>query len=281
MTITVDSVGLDAVEAERRAELGPLRVLADVGLLAQRNLTKVRRNVRFIVITTIQPTLQLVLFSFVFGGIVDIPDYRNLIVPAVLIQTITFTAMGAGVGIANDVNTGMLERLRSLPIARSAFLVGRAVADGVRISLQTLLLIAVAGLIGFRFHNGIVFALAAVVVAVMFGVALTMFSMWVGFVARDAEIVQAATFIPLLPLLFTSSAFSPVSALPAFMQPMAAWNPFTAAIDTVRGLAMGDQAAAVFDSPQLVVSALMFVAWWIVIVGLFTTLSIRRYRTGR
>jgi ABC transporter DrrB family efflux protein len=280
VTITVDSVGLDAVEAERRAELGPLRVLADVGLLAQRNLTKVRRNVRFIVITTIQPTLQLVLFSFVFGSIVDIPDYRNLIVPAVLIQTITFTAMGAGVGIANDVNTGMIERLRSLPIARSAFLVGRGVADGVRISLQTALLIVVATLIGFRFQNGFVFGVAAMVVAVLFGIALTSFSMWVGFVAKDAEIVQAATFIPLLPLLFTSSAFSPVNHLPEPMRPLAIWNPFTAAIDTVRGLTMGEEALTAFGSPGLALSAVLFVLWWIVIVVLFTSLSIRRYKTG-
>jgi ABC transporter DrrB family efflux protein len=280
VTITVDSVGLDAVEAERRAELGPLRVAADVALLAQRNLTKVRRNVRFIVITTIQPTLQLVLFSFVFGSIVDIPGYRNLIVPSVLIQTITFTAMGAGVGIANDVNTGMVERLRSLPIARSAFLVGRAVADGVRISLQTALLVVVAGLIGFRFTNGFLPGLAAVIAVVLFGVALTCFSMWVGFAARDAEIVQAATFIPLLPLLFTSSAFSPVSHLPEPMRAMAAWNPFTAAIDTVRGLAMGDEAMAVMGAHELRGAALQFALWWLAIVGLFTTLAIRRYRTG-
>jgi ABC transporter DrrB family efflux protein len=281
VTITVDTVGVDAVDAERRAELGPLRVMADVGLLAQRNLTKVRRNVRFIVITTIQPTLQLVLFSAVFGSIVvTIPDYRNLIVPAVLIQTVTFTAMGAGVGIANDVNTGMLERLRSLPIARSAFLVGRAVADSVRLSLQTTLLIGVAGLIGFRFHNGIIFGLASFVVVVLFGIALTSFSMWVGFVAKDAEIVQAATFIPLLPLLFTSSAFSPVSALPEPMRPLATWNPFTAAIDTVRGLAMGDEAALVFGGPGLAASALHFGLWWVAIVGLFTALSVRRYRLG-
>jgi ABC transporter DrrB family efflux protein len=280
VTITVDSVGVDAVDAERRAELGLLRVLADAGLLAQRNLTKVRRNVRYIVITTIQPTLQLVLFSLVFGSIVDIPDYRNLIVPAVLIQTVTFTAMGAGVGIANDVNTGMIERLRSLPIARSAFLAGRGLADGIRLSLQTTLLIGVAGLIGFRFHNGFAFGLGAVVVVVLFGIALTSFSMWVGFVAKDAEIVQAATFIPLLPLLFTSSAFTPVRNLPEAMRPLAIWNPFTAAIDTTRGLAMGDEAAAVFGGPGLAASALHFSLWWVVIVGLFTVLSVRRYKTG-
>jgi ABC transporter DrrB family efflux protein len=270
----------DAFGAEQRAALGPLRVMADAGLLAQRNLRKIMRNVRFIVFFTVQPTIQLVLFSFVFGGIVDIPDYRNLIVPAVLIQTVTFSAIGTGVGIANDLNTGMVERLRALPIARSAFLAGRTVADAVRLALQATLLVAVASVTGFRFVNGFAFGVGAVVVVVLFGVALTSFSTWVGFVVRDAEAVQVAAFIPLLPLVFASSAFSPMRNLPEVMRPVATWNPVTAAIDTTRGLAMGDQALAVFGGPGLGASALHFVLWWVAIMGLFTALSVRRYRLG-
>jgi ABC transporter DrrB family efflux protein len=280
VTITVDSMGTEAVDAERRAALGPLRVLADGGLLAQRNLRKVSRNVRFMLFAIVQPILQLVLFAFVFGGIVDIPGYQDLIVPAVLIQTVTFSAMGAGVGIANDLNTGMIERLRSLPIARSAFLVGRTLADSVRLGLQALLLVLVASLFGFRFHNGPVAAAASVLVVVLFGVALTSFATWAGFVVRDAEVVQAATFIPLLPLIFTSSAFAPVSSLPAPMRPLAVWSPVTAAVDLARTLALDGDSLAAFGAPGLAVSALRFAAWWVVIVAVFTTLAIRRYRLG-
>jgi ABC transporter DrrB family efflux protein len=280
VTITVDTMGMDAVEAERRAALGPLRVLADACLLAQRNLRKVCRNVRFVLFTTVQPILQLVLFAFVFGNIVDIPGYQELIIPAVLIQTVTFSAMGAGVGIANDLNTGMIERLRSLPIARSAFLLGRTLADGVRLGLQAGLLVAVAGLFGFRFQNGPVNAVASVVVVVLFGVALTSFATWAGFVVRDAEVVQAATFIPLLPLIFTSSAFAPVSSLPEPMRPLAVWSPVTAAVDLTRSLALGDSAMEAFGAPELGTSALRFAAWWLLIVVLFTSLAIRRYQTG-
>jgi ABC transporter DrrB family efflux protein len=277
VTITVDPV---TGTAEDRAALPPQRVLADIALLAQRNLRKIARNVRFIVFTTIQPTLQLVLFVYVFGSVVAIPDYRDFVVPAVLVQTVTFAAMGSGVGIANDLNTGMVERLRALPIARSAFLVGRTVSDSVRLAIQALLLVVVASAIGFRFTNGFPAAVAAVAVVVLFGVALTCFSTWVGFVVKDPEAVQAATFIPLLPLVFTSSAFSPIDRLPAAMVPIARWNPVTAAIDTTRGLALGERALRVFGGPDLGASALHFGVWWAVIVVVFTALSVRRYRLG-
>jgi ABC-2 type transport system permease protein/oleandomycin transport system permease protein len=277
VTVTVDA---DVVGAERRADLGLLRVLADAGLLAQRNLRKTSRNFRFMMVATIQPMLQLVLFAFVFGGIVDIPNYRSMIVPAVLVQTVTFSATSSGLGIANDLNAGMVERLRSLPIARSAFLVGRIVADAVRLTLQAVLLVAVAGLIGFRFENGFLCGVASVAVIVLLAVALTSFTTWVGFVVREVETVQAATFIPMLPLIFASSAFSPVRNLPAALRPLASWNPVTAAVDTARGLAMGERALVAFGSPDLVTSALHFGLWWVAIVVVFTTLSVRRYRLG-
>jgi ABC transporter DrrB family efflux protein len=276
MTITVD----DGVYIDQCNALSPLRLAADILLLAQRNLRKISRNVRFMLFTTIQPALQLVLFAFVFGAIVDIPDYRNLIVPAVLIQTVTFSAMGAGVGIANDLNSGMVERLRSLPVARSAYLLGRTVADGVRLALQATLLTGVAAVMGFRFGSGIVAGMASVAAVVAFGVALATFATWVGFVVRDAEVVQAATFVPLLPLMFTSSAFSPVGSLPEVMRPVAIWNPVTAAVDTTRGLALGEPALAVFGGPGLADSALHLALWCVGISWLFTALAVRRYRLG-
>ena len=273
-------VRVDTGVGEFTAGAEVARVLVDTGLLAQRNLLKTSRNVRWVLFATIQPALQLVLFSLVFGAIVDIPDYRNLIVPTVLIQAVTFSAMSSGVGIANDLNSGMVERLRSLPVARSAYLLARVVADGVRLALQASFLVVFAYVTGFRFGNGLVFGLASVVAVVVFGVALASFAMWLGFLIRDAEVVQAATFVPLLPLLFTSSAFSPVGSLPDVMRPIAAWNPVTAAVDTARGLALGDEALVVFGSPSLSASAVRLAVWCVVIAGSFTALAVRRYRHG-
>jgi ABC-2 type transport system permease protein/oleandomycin transport system permease protein len=268
---------------EERAALPPMRVIADIGLLAGRNLRRMTRNPQLIVFSTIQPMMQLILFAFVFGAVASVGgpvDYKDFVVPAVLIQSMTFAAMGSGVGIANDLQSGMVDRLRSLPIARSAFLVGRTVSDSTRLSIQALLLVIAGLLIGFRFHNGVLPAIGMFVVVVLFGVALTAFSTWIGLAVNNPETVQAAVFIPILPLVFTSSAFAPVSRLPGWMQPFARGNPVTAAIDTARGLALGEDALFRISGVHLHTAALHFALWWTAIVVLFTALAVRRYRLG-
>jgi ABC-2 type transport system permease protein/oleandomycin transport system permease protein len=188
--------------------------------------------------------------------------------------------MGSGVGIAYDLQSGMIDRFRSLPIARSAFLVGRTLSDSLRLGLQSLLLIGAALIIGFSFHNGLLAALGMVVVIVMFGMALTAFSAWVGLAIKDPETVQPAVFIPVMPLVFTSSAFAPVSRLPGWMQPVAKVNPVTFAIDTARGLALGDNTLFRVSHTHLSTAVGHFLISWVLIVGVFTALAVRRYRVG-
>lgn len=280
--MTTLTTAIDVPSARERAALPPSRVVADIALVAGRNLRKVVRNPRLIVFTTIQPLMQLILFAYVFNAVAAIPgiSYKDFVVPAVLVQTMTFAAMGSGVGIANDLHTGMVDRFRSLPIARSAFLVGRTSSDSLRLGIQACLLVAASLLIGFRFHSGLAAALGMLVVVVLFGIALAAFSAWVGLSVGDPETVQAAVFIPILPLVFTSSAFAPVSRLPGWMQPLAKVSPVTAAIDTARGLALGDGALAKVSQVHLHTAALHFVLWWLAIVGVFTALAVRRYRLG-
>jgi ABC-2 type transport system permease protein/oleandomycin transport system permease protein len=269
--------------AEERAALPPGRVLADIALIAGRNLRKVLRNTRLIVFSTIQPLMQLLLFAYVFGAVASVGrsiPYKDFVVPAVLVQTMTFAAMSSGVGIANDLHTGMIDRFRSLPIARSAFLVGRTTSDSLRLGIQAMLLVIASLIIGFRFHTGALGALGMVVVVVLFGMALTSFSAWVGLTVGDPETVQAAVFIPMLPLIFTSSAFAPVSRLPGWMQPVARANPVTSAIDAARGLALGDGTLFKVSHVHLVTAAWHFAVWWVAIVTVFTALAVRRYRLG-
>jgi ABC-2 type transport system permease protein/oleandomycin transport system permease protein len=269
--------------SEQRAALPPQRVLADTALIAQRNLRKLLRNGRFILFSTVQPFMQLILFAYVFGAVASVGgpfSYKDFVVPAVLIQTMTFAAMSSGVGIANDLQTGMIDRFRSLPIARSAFLVGRIVSDTSRLAVQAVLLVIAAFIIGFRFRAGIPSGLTMILVIVAFGMALTAFSVWVGLAVRDPETVQAAVFIPMLPLVFTSSAFAPVDRLPGWMQPVARFNPVTAAIDTARGMTLGDGALVAISDKHVSTAAIQFGIWWIVIVGVFTALAVRRYRLG-
>ena len=268
---------------DARAALPPRRVVADIGLIAGRNLRKVLRSPGLIVFSTIQPLMQLVLFAFVFGAIASVgrgTSYKDFVVPAVLVQAITFSAMGSGVGIAYDLQSGMIDRFRSLPIARSAFLVGRTTSDSLRLGIQSLLLVGASLAIGFSFHNGVLAAVGMVVVVVLFGMALTAFSAWIGLAVKDPETVQPAVFIPVLPLVFTSSAFAPVSRLPGWMQLVARWNPITSAIDTARGLALGDKTLFAISHTHLSTAAVHFAIWWVVIVGVFTALAVHRYRVG-
>lgn len=267
---------------EPRASIGLRRQLLDIHLLAKRNLMKVLRKPRFIIFSTLQPIMQLILFVFVFGSIAQLQglglSYKDFVVPAVIIQTMTFTGVQSGIGIADDMNTGMIDRFRSLPIARAAFLLGRTASDTARLTFQVLLLVVTALVIGFRFQNGLVSGVGMVVIAILFGMALVTFSEYVGLAVKDPETVQAAMFIPLLPLVFTSSAFAPISRLPDWMQPFAKVNPVTAAIDTARGLAIGDDKLYQVSQVHLSTAFTRFAITWVVIMVLFTFLAVRQWR---
>jgi ABC-2 type transport system permease protein/oleandomycin transport system permease protein len=274
---------LEMPTAEQRAALPPVRVLGDIALLAGRNLRRVLRSTGLIVFSTIQPLMQLILFAYVFTAVAHVGagiSYKDFVVPAVLVQSLTFAAMGSGVGIAYDLQSGMIDRFRVLPIARSAFLVGRLVSDSLRLGIQSVLLVFASLLIGFRFHTGVGGAVAMVIVIVMFGMALTAFSSWIGLRIGDPEAVQPAVFIPILPLVFTSSAFAPVERLPEWMQPVARWNPVTSAIDSARGLALGDRVLHRVSGIHVETALLRFSVWWVAIVVVFTWLAVRRYRRG-
>jgi ABC transporter DrrB family efflux protein len=267
---------------EDRAALGLRRVALDIWLLAERNLWKIWRNKRLIIFSTVQPIMQLILFAFVFGAIANLGvagiSYKDFVVPAVIIQTVVFTGVQSGIGIADDLNTGMIDRFRSLPIARSGFLLGRTVSDTLRLVYQIIILIVAATAVGFRFHGGVLGAIAMPFVAILFGMALITFSEYMGLAVRDPETVQAAVFIPLLPLIFTSSAFAPISQLPGWMQPLARGNPVTSAIDTARGLALGSDNLYRVSQAHLGTQALWFGAWVVAITVVFTSLAVRKYR---
>ena len=243
--------------------------------MAGRNLLKIVRIPQLIVFSTIQPVMFLLLFSYVFGGVAKVPgvSYKTYIVPTVLVQTLTFAASASGVGLATDLQSGMIDRFRALPMARSAVLVGRALSDGLRILLQAALLLVVATLIGFRFPAGVPRGLAMLAVGVVFGTTLSIFTAWIGLTLKDPETVQVASFVPIFPLVFVSSGFSPVNQLPGWMQEFARLNPFTSVVDTMRGLALGGRYAHHLGS-----SAWHTVVWIIVILTVFVSLSVRQYR---
>jgi ABC transporter DrrB family efflux protein len=249
-------------------------VASDNLILAWRNLVKFRRNRRLMLMSTVQPLIQMIMFAFVFNSVAKVPGvpYKQFVVPGVLVQTVALAAMRTGVAVSVDLDTGMMDRFRTLPIARSAVLVGRTLSDTARIGIQTLILVLIAVvLIGFRFEDGWVRGIGAVAVIVIFGLALTAFAGWVGLRVDDPETAQTALMLPIMPLVFTSSAFAPVSRLPDWMQPFARVNPATAAVDLSRSLAIGGPLLWPFERFAISV---------VLITVLFTVLGVHRYRRG-
>lgn len=223
----------------------PVRAIRDTVIITRRNLIRYRRVPSLLIFSTIQPIIFLVLFTYVFGGALKGvgAKYINFLIPGILIQTVTFGCTQTGVGLADDLQKGMMDRFRSLPMARSAVLAGRTVSDSIRNFFVVLLMISVGYAIGFRFEVGVGAAIACVLIAVSFGFALTWISALVGLYARDAESAGVLQFIWIFPLTFASSAFVPIASMPGWLQAFAKVNPISNAVLCLRALTNGGPTA--------------------------------------
>jgi ABC transporter DrrB family efflux protein len=258
-------------------EIPPLTVtdvLSNTATLAGRNLVKFYRNRQLLLLSVVQPLTNMMMFAYVLNEVARVPGvpYRQFVIPGVLIQAVMVTAMRTGVAVSYDDEHGMHDRLRSMPIARSAVLIGRTLSDTARIAAQTIFLSVVAtAVVGFRYEYGLLRACAAVVVIVVFGFAVTTLSAWIGLVASDPESAQTLLITPVLPFVFGSSAFAPVSRLPGFIRVFATVNPVTSAVDLARSLTIGGPLLAPFEG---------YLLWTCGLTIAFTVLGVRRYQRG-
>ena len=185
------------------------RFLSDAVVLTKRNLLKYRRVPTLLVFSTVQPVMFVLLFVFVFGGAIQLPgdlSYTNFIMAGIFAQVVIFGSTQTGVGLADDMNKGLIDRFRSLPMSRSAVLIGRTSSDAVRNVFVMLLVSLVGFLVGFRFEDGIAAFALALLLAVLFGYAFSWISATIGLAVGDVETAQAATFVWIFPLVFASSA---------------------------------------------------------------------------
>ena len=263
---TVDSATL---AREARPRLGS--VVADALTMTWRNLLRLTRNPELMVFSTVQPVIFVLMFRYVFGGAIKIPGvpYVDFLMAGVWVQSVTFGALNTGVGLAEDLQAGLIERFRSLPMARSAVLIGRTTADLVRNFFVVTVMTGVGFLVGFRYHTSALALVGAVALVLLFSYALSWLSALLGLMAPNAETAQAAFFPIVAVLVFASAAFVPVATMPGWLQAFANHQPVTAVINAVRALTLGGPTAG------KVVSAL---AWIAGIVAVFAPLSIRRYR---
>jgi ABC-2 type transport system permease protein len=257
--------------------------VADTLVIAERNLIRYRRIPTLLVFSTVQPVLFVLLFRFVFGGAIKgLPpsiDYVNFLMPGIFVQTAIFGSTQTGVGLAEDLGKGIIDRFRSLPMARSAVLAGRTTADLVRNLFVVLLMTIVGYLVGFRFQAGPIWAIVGILLAVVVGFSFSWISALIGLSIRDVESVQAASFVWIFPLTFASSAFVPISTMPGWLQAWAKVNPVSIWTNTLRTLVLGSspqvQALTGGSLTKLAFESLLWIAG---ILAVFVPLSIRIYR---
>jgi ABC-2 type transport system permease protein len=248
--------------------------------IARRSLLKFVRTPQLVVVGTLQGALFLLIFRYVFGGAIQAGGLRyvDFLVPGFITTGLLFTGMGAAAGMAEDLEQGFIDRLRSLPIPRSAVLAGRALAD-TTLSLWSLAITAaISFAVGFRLHGSAAQALAAVGLLLAFGFAFEWMFITLGLVARTPQAAQGLSLM-VFPLTFVSSAYVPVASMPGWMQAFAEHQPLTVMVDAVRVLTQGPAAAALLghDAGWYVVRAL---AWSAAILAAFAPLATWRYRRG-
>jgi len=247
--------------------------VSDTLVLTRRALLVWMRVPAYLVFTVIQPVMFVLLFRFVFGGAIPVNGtpggYVNYLMPGIIGQTAAFATFGTAIALAQELQKGVIDRLRSMPMARSAVLAGRLVADTGRMLLTILIVIGVGYATGFRFENGFGLAVAMIVLATVFGLAICCISAYTGLAIGDEESVQAFGLIWRFPLTFRSSAFVPISSMPGWLQAFANNQPVTYVIDTMRAMAMGGPIAA-----NMWKSA----AWLVGIFIVFVPLAVRAYR---
>jgi ABC-2 type transport system permease protein/oleandomycin transport system permease protein len=236
-----------------------------------RNLIAYTRVPQLMVFSSIQPIMFVLLFRYVFGGAIPTPgfDYVNFLMPGIFVQTVCFGAVSTGVGLAEDMGKGLIDRFRSLPMARSAVLVGRTMADLFRNLFVVLLMTIVGILVGFRPDTNVFAFLAGVGLILLFAFALSWGFAVIGLAARNAETAQAMAFPLLFPLTFASSAFVPVASMPGWLQVYARHQPVSVVVDATRALTVGDPTSS---------SVLMALAWTIGLLAVLVPLAVRRYR---
>jgi ABC transporter DrrB family efflux protein len=255
--------------------------IEDTLVITRRNLLAWWRVPSYIVFTVVQPVMFTLLFRYVFGGAIQINDipggYVNYLIPGVIAQTAGFASFSTAIGLARDLQRGGIDRIRSMPTARGAFLAGRLVADVLRLLVTIVVMVAVGYGVGFRFSGGFPDAVAMVALSTLLGLAVCCVSAWIGLQVKDEEAVQAFGLIWVFPLTFVSSAFVSVATLPSWLQGFARHQPFTVVINAMRLLALGHRVQPAIG--QSLGSALwQSLAWLAGIIIVFTPLATRAYK---
>ena len=245
--------------------------VADTVVLAKRSLLRIPRQPDLLLGFTVQPVMFVLLFVYVFGGAIQTPgfDYEDFLIPGILVQSMAFGGFVTALGLAEDLKKGLIDRFRSLPMARSAVLTGRTTADIATNVIQVAIMLAVGLAVGFRFQTSAPDVIAGIALLLLLGYAFSWVFAFLGLTASSPEASNAYGFIVILPLTFASSAFVPVETMPSWLQAFAEVQPVTTMVDATRALFIGTPAGSDIWGAVL---------WALGIIVVFGWLSVWRYR---
>jgi ABC transporter DrrB family efflux protein len=247
------------------------RLVSDTLIIAERNLVRLPRAPDLLLAFTVQPIMFVLLFRYVFGGAINtgrIP-YVEFLIPGIIVQNIAFGGFVTALGLNEDVHKGLIDRFRSLPMARPAVLAGRTLADVATNLLSVCVLVVTGVIIGFSFNASVLEVIAGFGLLLLFGYAFSWVFAFVGLLVSSPEAANSAGFIAVFPLTFISSAFVPTARMPSALRAFANVNPFTIVVDAMRHLWIGQPAR------NYVWGA---VVWALVIIVVFAPLAVARYR---
>jgi ABC-2 type transport system permease protein/oleandomycin transport system permease protein len=247
------------------------RLVSDTLVIAERNLIRLPRAPDLLLAFTVQPIMFVLLFVYVFGGAISTPGYSyvDFLIPGIIVQNMAFGGMVTALGLNEDLHKGLIDRFRSLPMARPAVLAGRTLSDVVTNSLSICVLVVTGLIIGFSFSTSVGEVLAGFGILLLFGYAFSWVFAWLGLLVSSPEAANSVSFIAVFPLTFISSAFVPVDSMPSALKWFADINPFTIVVDAMRALWLGAPAG------NYVWGA---VAWSLGILVVFAPLAVARYR---
>ncbi len=257
------------------------QTLADGCIVAGRNLKRIPRIPELAIFAVIQSIMFVLLFAFVFGGAIPLPDggsYVDFLLPGIMVQTVMFATATTAVGMTDDIAKGIIDRFRSLPMARSAVLSGRALSDIVYICGQLVVLVVSGLAIGWRAHTGLPAFLAGIGLLLLFAFAMSWIGVWLGLTVPTVEVANQVTFTVIFPLTFVSNIFVPPQTLPSWLRPVAEWNPASVLTAAVRQLwgNPNPYAGQSFPSEH---PLLLTVLWVAALLAVFVPLGVWRYRS--
>lgn len=255
-------------------------LVSDSLVFARRNLAHVRQIPEKLVDVTLQPIMFVLLFAFVFGNVIAVPDgsYREYLIGGVLVQSLAFGIMGPAVSIATDLREGVVDRFRSLPTARSAYLVGHVLAELGALAIAVIVLSLSGLVVGWGIYSDVPHAIAGYGLVLLFAFAMLWLGTWLGIAIRSPDAAQGVVFMVAFPLTFLANTFVPIRGLSPVLRTIAEWNPVSALAAAVRTL-FGNPTALPVDAAwplrHCVVTSL---AWSLAILALAMPMAIRRFR---